>query len=87
MLERAADDWEREQLAGFQGDVEGLGGRVDGEASGAEPTKGRGARGDLFPLAPFLQEDGDGPEGGERRRRALPELLREELLHRFVAGE
>lgn len=42
---------------------------------------------DLFPLLPFLRVRGNKGDAGDGcRERPLPELVREELLHRFVTG-
>lgn len=54
------------------------------------PPLGLVARRDEFPLAAFLKTgNGSNGEGGEQLRTGadLPELVREELLHRFVMGE
>lgn len=97
MLEREALAWERQHL-----DVDGCQralGSSEAAASGQSetvekeskaPPLGLPARRDEFPLSAFLKTgDGSGGEGGERRRTGacLPELVREELLHRFVMGE
>lgn len=91
MLEREALRWERQHLDGRYGG--------EGSSSGAgQPEKaGEGAkvpplrlRRDEFPLGAFLKTGtGSGGEGHEQRREDsdLPELVREELLHRFVMGK
>lgn len=95
MLEREALRWEREHLEGCQrargsSDASSRG-RSDKWAEESKvPPLGFVRRRDEFPLSAFLKSgDDSGGEGGEQRRAGsdLPELVREELLHRFVLGE
>lgn len=79
--------------AGITYQFEALG-RSEGTGQPKETGKGAkapplGARRDEFPLSAFLKAGTSGGEGHEQRRTDsdLPELVREELLHRFVMGK
>lgn len=96
MLEREALAWERQHLEGCQRAAGSSDAAPSGQPDKAEeestaPPLGLALRRDEFPLSAFLSKTGDGSggEGGEQRRTGadLPELVREELLHRFVMGE
>lgn len=93
MVQQSAEGWERENL--IIDDCRDC--RNDHVCRDEEqPSSGKQAygsssvRADLFPLKPFVQEKGvhgRGEKADTKRRPALPELVREELLHRFVTGE
>lgn len=63
------------------------------EQTGEGASAPQGPRRDEFPLLPFLNtgcgfgSKGDGSSRHEQTGPDLPELVREELLHRFVVGE
>lgn len=92
MLEREALRWERQHLnaVGSSGaESSGQSDHVEEEESKVPPL-GCVRRRDEFPLSAFLKtEDGSTGEDSEQRRAGadLPELVREELLHRFVMGK
>lgn len=96
MLEREALRWERQHLDGCRR-VEGssdasLSDQTDKaeEEAKVSPPQGQVRRRDEFPLSAFLKTGGgSGGEAGDQRLAGsdLPELVREELLHRFVMGE
>lgn len=80
MVQSVAESWETQHYTSTECDrSEQSGLRMEAGA----PRTGR--RLDLFPLVPFLRvkldEDGHGA-----KERLLPELVREELLHRFITG-
>lgn len=70
-----------DQSAGTRGTVD----RSEGDVGDVAPAR---VRREEFPLQAFLRK-GPGGEGGEEGRAGsdLPELVREELLHRFIVGE
>lgn len=81
--------------AGIAGQCEALGPSAE---TGLPEERGKGAkaspdgvRRDEFPLSAFLKKAGTGSGGEDREQRwrdsDLPELVREELLHRFVMGK
>lgn len=99
MLEREAVRWEQQHL-GFprHDDAQSalntdqskewkgtavFPGLVDGTAEGAQIPLS--VRREEFPLLPFLKTGGASGQGGTGGD--LPELVREELLHRFLLGE
>lgn len=95
MLEREALRWEQRHLDGCQRAVGSSDASLDYQSDEAEeqttaPPLSLVRRRDEFPLWAFLKAgDGLEGEGGEQRPSGsdLPELVREELLHRFIMGE
>eukprot|EP00903_Cladosiphon_okamuranus_P015538 g14344.t1 len=95
MLEREALRWEQQHLNGCQradgaSDADSICRPDPVEACGEDPKappRGLVVRRDEFPLSAFLKTGGGlkGEIFGQRRTGAdLPELVREELLHRFI---